>query len=110
MTIFSQDLIWWITAIDLPALAGLYWMNWNVRNESEQNVDKLHATLDHRCGQLRDALAAFKLEVAKNYASQRDLRALEERIVDHLLRIEAKLDATALKAEGLKAAQKNPNP
>lgn len=59
--------------------------------------------LEHRSDQLRDALSGFKLEVAKTYASQTDLRALESRLVEHLLRIESKLDATALKAEALKA-------
>jgi hypothetical protein len=32
-----------------------------------------------------------------------DLRALESRLVAHLLRIESKLDSTALKAEALGA-------
>lgn len=103
MTEFSIDLIWWITAVDLPALGGLLWMIWRVRGETNQAIDDLQLTLDRRCGQLREALHGFKLEVAKTYASQRDLRALEHRLVEHLLRIESKLDATALKAEGLKA-------
>lgn len=103
MSFLSQDLIWWVTVVDLPALAGLYWMIWRTRSESEDAVDHVHRVLDRRCDQLREALAAFKLEVAKTYASQRDLRALEGRLVDHLLRIEAKLDATALKTERMRA-------
>ncbi|MCB1782368.1 MAG: hypothetical protein KDI13_00080 [Alphaproteobacteria bacterium] len=99
MSIFTQDWIWWVTAVDLPALGGLWVLLWRTRDESQKNTARLHTILDRRCDQLRDALAAFKLEVAKNYASQRDLRALETRLVDHLLRIESKLDATALKAE-----------
>ncbi|MCD8494062.1 MAG: hypothetical protein LRY39_01340 [Alphaproteobacteria bacterium] len=63
----------------------------------------MQTLLERRTEQLRDALNAFKLEVAKTYASQNDLRQVELRIVDHLLRIEAKLDTTALKAEALKA-------
>ena len=51
----------------------------------------------------RDALAAFKLEVAKSYASISDMRELEDRLVAHLLRIEAKLDTTAMKTEALRA-------
>lgn len=97
----SEDLIWWITIVDLPALAGLLAMIWRVRGETEQVTDELRHTLDVRCDQLREALHAFKLEVAKTYASQKDVRAVESRIVDHLLRIEAKLDATALKAAEL---------
>lgn len=104
MTILSTDLVWWITVIDLPAMAGLFALIWKTRSEGEQAVSRLRLSLDHRSEQLREALHAFKLEVAKTYASQTDLRALETRLVDHLLRIEAKLDATALKAESLRGA------
>ncbi|MES2728504.1 MAG: hypothetical protein V4621_00195 [Pseudomonadota bacterium] len=52
---------------------------------------------------LRDALAAHRLEVARNYAQIADMRDLERQLIDHLLRIEAKLDKTALKAEALQA-------
>lgn len=98
MTGFSEGLIWWVSVVELPALAGLLAMVWRVRGENGRAVDDLAHTLDLRCDQLREALHAFKLEVAKSYASRKDMGALESRIVDHLLRIEAKLDATALKA------------
>jgi hypothetical protein len=89
--------------IDLPALAGLFAMIWRTRQDTDKAIDHVQDLLDHRSDQLREALHAFKLEVAKTYASQRDLRDLESRLVEHLLRIEAKLDTTALKAEALKA-------
>jgi len=101
MSIFSDELGWWITAVDLPALAGLFGFIWRVRKECGDKTDHLNATLDLRCDQLREALHAFKLEVAKTYASQKDMRALEVRLVDHLLRIEGKLDATMLKTAAL---------
>jgi len=103
MTILSHDLVWWITVFDLPAMAGLFWLIWRTRHEAENRLNHLQNLLERRTDQLRDALASFKLEVAKTYASQNDLRQVEARIVDHLLRIEAKLDSTALKAEALKA-------
>lgn len=99
----SSDLAWWITVFDLPAMAGLFWLIWRTRQDSEKATDHLHALVGRRCDQLREALNAFKLEVAKTYASQTDMRALEARLTGHLLRIEAKLDATALKAESLHA-------
>lgn len=103
MTLLSQDLVWWITMVDLPAMAGLLGFIWRTRQSFESRMTDVHVTLDHRSDQLRDALNAFKLEVAKHYASQRDLRGVETRLVEHLLRIENKLDTTALKAEALKA-------
>lgn len=95
--------LWWITVFDLPAMAGLFWLIWRTRQDNGVAVDHLHALLTRRSDQLREALNAFKLEVAKTYASQTDLRDLEGRLTGHLLRIESKLDATALKAEALKA-------
>ena len=103
MSFISHELAWWITVFDLPAMAGLFWLIWRTRQETESAVDDLQRALDHRSDQLREALNAFKLEVAKTYASQSDLRELEGRLVAHLLRIEAKLDTTALKAEALGA-------
>ena len=87
--------------IDLPALAGLLAMVWRLREANIRMVDDLQMTLDRRCEQLRDALSSFKLEVAKTYAAQKDVRAVEERLVEHLLRIEGKLDKTALKTAEL---------
>jgi hypothetical protein len=100
--LLSQDLVWWVTVVDLPAMAGLFALLWRTRQEGQAARNHLRSLLDKRNSQLRDALHAFKLEVAKTYASQGDLRALESRLVNHLLRIEAKLDSTALKTAGLK--------
>jgi hypothetical protein len=99
---FSNDLTWWITAVDLPCLGGLFWLIWRTRREQGDALQHLRDIVDARNAQLREALAAFKLEVAKSYASITDLRELEARLVGHLLRIEAKLDTTAMKTEALR--------
>lgn len=78
-TILPGGILWWITAIEVPALAGL-----------------LALVL-----RLRDAIAEEKLEAMKAFASIGAVRELEQRLVSHLLRIEAKLDTTALKTEAL---------
>ncbi|MBN8521746.1 MAG: hypothetical protein J0L77_07615 [Alphaproteobacteria bacterium] len=98
---FSNELMWWITVVDIPVLTGLFWLIWRTRKESEEAVDDLHEKLERRASQFREGLSAFKLEVAKNYASVTDMKDLETRIVSHLLRIESKLDQTALKTESL---------
>ncbi len=101
----SQELVWWITAVELPALSGLFWLIWRTKRESERALSRLRESLDVRNAQMREALAAFKLEVAKSYAAIADMRELESRLVGHLLRIEAKLDTTALKTEALRARE-----
>jgi hypothetical protein len=101
-TIFDTGLIWWITAVDLPVLSTLFWLILRTRREADEAIQKMQEIVDVRSTQLRGALAAFKLEVAKSYASVTDMKDLENRIVAHLLRIEAKLDQTALKTEALR--------
>lgn len=78
-TILSGGFSWWITAIEIPALAGL-----------------LALIL-----RMRETLAAEKLEAMRVFATVSAVRELEARLVSHLLRIEAKLDTTALKTESL---------
>jgi hypothetical protein len=78
----SGGILWWVTAIELPALAGL-----------------LALVL-----RLRDALAQEKIEAVRAFASISSMKELEQRLVSHLLRIEAKLDTTALKTEALARA------
>jgi hypothetical protein len=65
-------------------------MIWNSRRE-----------YDDMSRRLAEDLSNHKLEVARNYASIDDLRILENRITSHLMRIEAKLDVTALKTESV---------
>ncbi len=89
------DPLWWITVVDLPAMAGLFWLIWRTRRDAEDENDRI-----------RDILASYKLDVAERYAQNSDLQALEKRLTSHLLRIEAKLDVTALKAEALQARTK----
>lgn len=105
MPAFSFDLAWWITVIDLPALGSLFWMIWKTRREGEESLKHLRDVIESRNAQMREALSAFKLEVAKSYAAVSDLKDLEFRLVGHLLRIESKLDVTALKTEALKAKE-----
>lgn len=102
MSLLSNDLAWWVSVVDLPALGALLAFIWRTRAEAMNEIAELSHRLETRSQQLRDALSGFKLEVAKNYASHNDLKELETRLVGHLLRIEAKLDRTALKAERIR--------
>ena len=76
-----QQAMWWITVIEIPALVGMFALIMSL---------------------MRD-LGTFRVEVANTYAQSAQVRELEMRLTAHLLRIEAKLDATALKAEHLSA-------
>lgn len=92
MTTLLSDFSWWVTAIEIPALSSLFWLCWRNKNEVDCTILSL-----------RKDLVRFQLEVARSYAQSSDLRELEGRLTSHLLRIEAKLDTTALKTEALKS-------
>jgi hypothetical protein len=86
------NLTWWITAFEMPALAGLFWMVWRGRHDTDAAIGDAEHEFETGLQYLRDALSAFKLEVAKSYASISYLKEVERRLTDHLVRIEEKLD------------------
>jgi len=93
MTETGFTLAGWITAFELPALAGLFWLAWRIKRDSEAALARHSLRLDRELDRLREALAQHKLDVATGYASLAALQSVEERLTAHLLRIEAKLDA-----------------
>lgn len=92
---WSIDLMWWITAVELPVLGGLFLLIWRIRGEADMRLDGLDDKLAAGLAQVREALAAYKLEVAKTYATTGYLKDVERRLTEHLVRIEAKLDAVS---------------
>ncbi len=89
-SLLSPD--WWITAVELPVLGGLAMLLWRTRHDADRRADELEHRLEIGLGQTRDALAAYKLEVAKSYATTGYLKDVESRLTEHLIRIETKLD------------------
>lgn len=79
----NEQFNWWLSAIEIPVLSGLFWMVWKLKTE----------------------LGDYKIEVANHYARVSDVMQIENRLTSHLLRIEVKLDVTALKTEALNAKQ-----
>ncbi len=86
------NVIWWITAVELPAMAGLFWLNWRTRQDSQDDIEDTRIEGEKGISNLRDKLSSYKLEVAKSYASIAYLKEVERRLTKHLLRIENKLD------------------
>ncbi len=71
----------WVAMIEIPIFAALFRML--VRQKKEYETDIV---------QCREALSEFKLHVARNYVSVNYLKDVENRLTNHLLRIEKKLD------------------
>ncbi|MCC9623925.1 hypothetical protein LPB41_19780 [Thalassospira sp. MA62] len=91
------DVMWWITAVEIPAVASLFWLHWRMRSELLGRAESLRTRHDRDVTDLRDGLADFKLDVARNYVSIPYLKDIEKRLTAHLLRIEAKLDSPMIK-------------
>lgn len=87
-----MDVVWWIGAVELPTLAGLFWLIWRTKRDLEKAVDGEREHAHQAYADLRESLSAYKLEVAKSYASIGYIKDIERRLTEHLVRIEAKLD------------------
>jgi hypothetical protein len=83
--------VWWITAVEVPVLGCLFWLIHHGRRESEQTILQLYREIQGSINVVLDNLAQSKLEVARLYATVADLKDVEQRLTDHLLRLEARL-------------------
>lgn len=88
----KPDWLWWITAVEIPAFAGLIWMLWRDKRDSDRNCSCTKTHFEKSLNDVRENISSYKLDVAKNYASIPYIRDIENRLTNHLLRIEKKLD------------------
>ena len=94
---------WWFTAIEAPAVAGLFWMIHGLRRELHARIERGDERDSDALTRTREELAQFKLEVARTYVPLSLIRDLDRRISDHLVRIEEKLEDVS--RTGIAAAQ-----
>lgn len=70
----------WLDVVELimiPALSGLLWLIFRIKTDLEERIVRLNK-------ELGDA----KVEMAKNYVAKERLKEVEDRITEHLIRIE----------------------
>jgi hypothetical protein len=85
---------WWITAVEAPIVAALFWMIHGLRKDLHERIDRSEVRKDEAVDRTREDLSEFKLEVARSYVPQALIRDVDRRLSAHMLRIEAKLDAS----------------
>ncbi len=84
--------LWWITAVEAPVVAALFWMIHGLRKDVNDRIERGDQRDSDALTRTREDLAQFKIEVARTYVPLSLIRDLDRRIADHLIRIEEKLD------------------
>lgn len=83
---------WWISAIEAPVVAALFWLIHGLRQDLHNRIDRGERRENDAVNRTRDALSEFKLEVARSYVPLSLIRDVDRRLSQHLLRIEEKLE------------------
>jgi hypothetical protein len=86
------DISWWVSVIEIPMLAALFKLMWDIKKDLTQKIEQMDLRHAESTGRLRDDLAAFKLEVARGYVPMQMMRETDRRLSMQLMRIEEKLD------------------
>jgi hypothetical protein len=89
----SIEPTWWISAVEAPIAAALFWMLHGLRKDLHDRIDRTTERESDEVRRTRDELAEFKLEVARSYVPLSLIRDVDRRLSQHLLRIEEKLEA-----------------
>lgn len=83
---------WWISAVEAPIVAALFWMVHGLRKDMHDRIDRTAERESDAVARTRDELKEFKLEVARSYVPLSLIRDVDRRLSQHLLRIEEKLE------------------
>lgn len=99
---------WWITAVELPVIAGLFWMIHGLRHDVQDRIERGDARDADALTRTREDLAEFRIEVARTYVPLSLIREVDQRLSGHLLRIEQKLEQVQRTALSLRAPEDRP--
>lgn len=83
--------VWWITVVEIPVLGGLFWLVHQGRREADRAMMRMYGQVQNNVSTVLQTLAQSRLEVARHYATVTDLKDVEKRLTDHLLRLEHRL-------------------
>lgn len=100
---WTISLVWWITAVEIPLFAGLFWLIHHGRREAERALLKVYSEVQGNLSMVLDNLAQSKLEVARLYATIADLKEVEKRLTDHLIRLDTRIAYALAGPDGLQS-------
>ncbi len=96
---------WWITAIELPVMAALFWMIHGLRSDVQARIERGDARDTDALIRTREDLSEFRIEVARTYVPLSLIREVDQRLSGHLLRIEQKLEQVQRTALSLRVPE-----
>ena len=88
----QMEATWWISAVEAPIVAALFYMLHGLRRDMQERIDRSDQRENEVVGRARDDLAEFKLEVARSYVPLSLIRDVDRRLSQQLLRIEEKIE------------------
>lgn len=88
---WNISFVWWITVVELPVFGCLFWMIHQGRREAERALLKVYSEIQGNMSMVLENVAHSKLEVARLYATIADLKDVEKRLTDYLLRLDTRL-------------------
>ncbi|MBE9607667.1 hypothetical protein IAI18_22575 [Acetobacteraceae bacterium H6797] len=105
---------WLSAAANAPLLAVIVWLMHHLKRGVEIRLarEEERGCAPHAVDEglrAREELAAFKLEVARTYVPLSLIRDVDQRLTQHLLRIEGKLDEVSLAATATAAIVQQPS-
>ncbi len=97
----QADVLWLLAGFDIPVILSLIVAIIRHYKETEKRFNDHEKMCDLLRLELEKKLIDETLKMSNEYARISVVREIERRVVSHLLRIESKLDVTALKAEAV---------
>lgn len=92
MEAVTPSLAWWISAVEAPLVAAMFYMIHGLRRDMDSKLDRKETLHSDGLARTREELAAFKVEVARTYVPLSLIRDVDRRMTEQLLRIEEKLE------------------
>lgn len=92
MEAVTPSLAWWISAVEAPLVAAMFYMIHGLRRDMDSKLDTKDTRHSDGLARTREELAAFKVEVARTYVPLSLIREVDRRMTEQLLRIEEKIE------------------
>jgi hypothetical protein len=87
----TLSLSWWISVVELPVFAGMFWIFRNNINYLEKCIRVNEENAKKEIIGVIESISSFRVDIAMNYASISYIKDVENRLTAHLLRIEDKI-------------------